>query len=185
MIWLLSAEGAICILLFGMAHFRVHGLSLDKSVRPADILTIIVNLSIAIVIQHYLARRGFRSKGENDFFSSRIDDIEEELRRVHGFFMSIAGRPLRKEETDVIEVSIERQTVLVGALEEAIPLSHCKHLDPHARLVSSAFLAYKAVLTGGNFPTTTYSGFDQTDAERCRAKYAKELCTLRFAILKE
>jgi len=147
-----------------------------------EIATMITNLVIAFVLQHYLASRSEVRRAENRILAAQIEDAFYAIRECQQGFQACIGKKPTKDVEQSIIAAVECISSKLSELAIALGLSHCKDMEPEIDQIISSFLQYKRALTGNNFPNRKFTTLDQADSQVMQSQMTKKLQSLLFRI---
>jgi hypothetical protein len=139
------------------ASFEVAGLTLDRSVNPIRLATLLVNIFIALFLQYYLATRIVDQKREKELLLASVADAVKILRDCRdAFIISFDKGKVTKERAITMTALMRNFANSLDLLERLIIRSQFNKLSAEFPKVKDAYIDYKMVVTGGSFPALPY-----------------------------
>src|ERR1700739_2496618 len=155
----------LVIAILWAAHLCLFGLHLVLDVKPFEVITLGINISIAYLLQYYLANKTKDLRGEKDLLLGNLADVISTLRACRDALYECQDyeRIPRAKKKSVLTL-MKRLSNGIGHLAAALGLSHCKTLSPELAAIWNAFDRYRAASTSTPFPMKSTSMSDQDRA---------------------
>jgi hypothetical protein len=146
------------------AHSGVWGLHLNLELKPFEIITLGVNISIAYLLQYYLANKTRDLRGEKDLLIGSLNDVIGSLRACRDVLSGCEGyQRIPRGKTREVYRLLKQVSNGIHHLESAVRLSHCRKLGQEVATAFNSFDRYRAACTNSPFPvkSTPTSGQDR------------------------
>jgi hypothetical protein len=167
------------------AHLCWFGLFLNLEIKPIEVLTLAVDIIIALLLQYYFVSKASDFRAEKDLLIDNIRDVLGVIRACREIVNSCyeAGKIGRASAKQII-THFRRISNGIEHLEAAIAMSQCKRLSADMKIVRESYVNFKEAATGGSFPSKVYSPSSISEQEQACKSLNSHLQSLIFRINK-
>jgi hypothetical protein len=167
------------------AHLHLEGLKLDKDVKPLDVVTLAFTGIIAILLQFYILFSVDNERAEKDLLILNARDALDKLRSCRDTFHDcFEEKRMGPEDQRRIQTQLRSLNQALDALNVSLKKSRCSRFCGRCISLTLDALKYKAILTGGTFPSKPYPPQVYTAHQTAYRGMDEELQGLIFSINK-
>lgn len=135
-----------------LGHFHYYGLHIDHKIKPVEIATLLVNISIAVLLQYFFLSRSGNMRVEKDLIIEDIKNVIKKLRESNELFQKRVGQRVGTKEDwsnsnaqcRAISNALESVEFSLGSTK----CNKCQKLKLKSDDLKQKFFIYKGAVTG-------------------------------------
>jgi hypothetical protein len=182
---LLAVLGLIACGVIWAAHACFFGLSLDTEIRPVEVLTLAVNIGIAVLLQYYFTNKVSDLRVEKDLLIDDIREVRATTKSCRDTLNQCYERgKIGSQDSKLVLLLFRRLINGIEQVEAALGISQCSKFSKDIEPIKGCYLDYKMASTGGTFPSKPYSQSTISEQERICRDLNLKLQSLIFRINK-
>jgi len=140
-----------------VAHRKWWGLTLNTEVKPIEVATLAFTVAIAFLLQFYVVFDADNERAEKDLLIFNARDALAKLRDCRDAFTEcFEAKSISQADQTKIQTQLRGLNQSLDALDVSLSKSRCAKFCKPCKALAAKALGYKAIITGGDFPSKPY-----------------------------